>query len=127
MNSAIDFTQLVTVAAGILTLLNLGTMIWMIFTGPARKLSGRVSELEDRASEQDKRAERHAQQLIGLSQTVNAMPGVQQMHQLEVALSDIRGDLRTINATMEGNAKIMARLEDVVTRHEQHLLDGGKR
>ena len=127
MNSAIDFTQLVTVAAGILTLLNLGTMIWMIFTGPARKLSGRVSELEDRASEQDKRAERHAQQLVGLSQTVNAMPGKDQMHQLELALAGIRGDLREIGATMEGNAKIMARLEDVVTRHEQHLLDGGKR
>ncbi|SUZ34086.1 hypothetical protein ROE7235_03868 [Roseibaca ekhonensis] len=127
MTSTIDFSQIVVVAAGIMTLLNLGAMVWTIFTGPARKLGGRVSELEDRVSDHDKRAERHAQQLVGLSQTVNAMPGVQQMHQLEVALSDIRGDLRTINATMEGNAKIMARLEDVVTRHEQHLLDGGKR
>ncbi|WP_296639161.1 DUF2730 family protein [Roseinatronobacter sp.] len=127
MSSTIDFTQLVTVSAGILTLLNLGTMIWMIFTGPARKLSGRVGELEDRVGDQEKRAERHAQQMTGLSQTVNAMPGKDQMHKLELALAGIRGDLSVIGATMEGNAKIMARFESVLTRHEDHLLDGGKR
>ena len=127
MSSTIDFTQLVTVSAGILTLLNLGTMVWMIFTGPARKLSGRVGDLESKVSEQDKRLERHAQQLVGLSQTVNTMPGKDQMHQLELALAGIRGDLQGIGARMEGNASIMKRLEDVVTRHEEHLLDGGKR
>lgn len=127
MSPTIDFTQLVTVAAGILTLLNLGTMIWMIFTGPARKLGGRVGELEDHVSEQDRRLERHAQQLVGLSQTLNAMPGQSQMHQLELTLAAMRGELEAMRATMDGNAKIMQRLESVVTRHEDHLLDGGKR
>ena len=122
-----DIAPLIVWAAGLMTLANLANMLWSIFSGPTRKLSSRLGDAEQRLSEIERRAERHAQQLVGVSQTVNAMPGLQQTHALELALADIRGNLREIGATMEGNAKIMARLEMVVTRHEDHLLEGGKR
>lgn len=127
MTEVMDIAPLIYWAAGILAIANLANLVWSIFSGPTKKLSSRVGDLEARMAETEKRAERHAQQLVGISQTVNGMPGYSQMHQLELALADIRGNLREIGATMEGNAKIMARLELVVTRHEDHLLDGGKR
>lgn len=127
MNEVMDIAPLMVWAAGFLTLANLANMLWSIFSGPTRKLSSRLGDAEKHIAELDRRAERHAQQLVGLSQTVNGMPGHQSMHTLELALADIRGHLREIGATMEGNAKIMARLELVVSRHEDHLLDGGKR
>lgn len=47
-------------------------------------------------------------------------------HQLHLTVKDMQGDLKTMNAVMEGNNKIMGRLELIVGRHENHLLDGAK-
>jgi hypothetical protein len=54
------------------------------------------------------------------------MPGKDDMHSLQLELVKQTGSLNEMRAVMEGNAKIMARLEAIVTRHENHLLDGGK-
>ena len=47
------------------------------------------------------------------------------MHQLHLAMKEMQGEMKTTAAVMEGNNKIMSRLEDIVARHENHLLDGG--
>ena len=38
----------------------------------------------------------------------------------------MRGELKEMRAVMEGNTKIMARVENIVARHEDHLLEGRK-
>ena len=122
-----DIAPLIIWAAGITTLLNLANMLWTLFSGPARKLGQRVGEAETRLSEVDRRAERHATQIAALQQTLATMPGHTELHKLQLTLVDMGGNLKEMRAVMEGNAKVMARLEAVVTRHEDHLLDGNKR
>lgn len=122
-----DIAPLIIWAAGITTLLNFANILWTLFSGPARKLGQRLGEAEARLSELERRAERHAGQIATLQQTLTAMPGHTDLHQLQLTLVQMGGDLKEMRAVMEGNAKVMARLETVVTRHEDHMLDGGKR
>jgi len=122
-----DIAPLIIWAAGITTLLNFANIAWSIFSGPTRKLTERLAKNEARLLETERRTERHANQIAGLNQTVGSMPGHAALHQLELTLASMGGDLREMRAVMEGNAKVMQRLELVVTRHEDHLLDGGKR
>lgn len=59
-------------------------------------------------------------------QTLRGMPAITDLHALQLSLSEIRGEMRTITAVMEGQTQIMERLERIVARHEDHLLDGAK-
>lgn len=127
MTEGMDIAPLIIWAAGLTTLANFANMAWSIFSGPTRKLTDRLAVAEARLLEAERRADRHATQVTALAQTVASMPGHSALHQLEITLTSMRGDLREMSAVMEGNAKVMARLEMVVTRHEDHLLDGGKR
>lgn len=127
MTETMDIAPLIIWAAGITTILNFANIAWSIFSAPTRKLATRISEVEGRMLDTERRSERHANQITALSQTIAAMPGHQALHQLELTLTSMSGDLREMRATMEGNAKVMKRLENVVSRHEDHLLDGGKR
>jgi hypothetical protein len=55
------------------------------------------------------------------------MPGKDDMHGLQLELVKQTGAMNEMRAVMAGNAKIMERLEIIVSRHEAHLLDGGKK
>lgn len=127
MNEVMNIAPLIYWIAGLSTLANFASMAWSIFSGPTRKLAERLAKSEARHLEGERKAERHSNQIATLSQTIAAMPGHSALHKLELTLVSMSGDLREMRATMEGNAKVMARLESVVTRHEDHLLDGGKR
>jgi hypothetical protein len=61
-----------------------------------------------------------------LEQTVRSLPAREDMHGLTLALSDMKGELKAMRAEMAGTAAIMGRVEDVVSRHEQHLMDSRK-
>jgi hypothetical protein len=52
------------------------------------------------------------------------MPGTGDIHALQLELVKQTGSLAEMRAVMEGNAKIMARLETIVSRHEDHLIGG---
>lgn len=127
MNAPLDIAPLVYWIAAFNTIIVLGNTVWMVMSGPTRKLAERLAQTEARLLEVEKRAERHASQLVAVSQTVNGLPGHQALHQLELTLTKMDGEIGKLSAIMDGNTKIMARLEAVVTRHEDHLLDGGKR
>lgn len=62
-----------------------------------------------------------------LEQTVTVMPSKDDMHALQLELARMVGQLGQMQATMEGNAKIMERLEVIVSRHEDHLIDGARK
>lgn len=68
------------------------------------------------------RLDRHHNRLDRLDQTVASLPGKEDMHQLQIQMIRISGTMDRMEAVMEGNTKIMSRLEQIVTRHEDHLL-----
>ena len=111
MSEVMDIAPLIYWIAGLSTLANFANMAWSIFSGPTRKLSERLAKTEVRLVETERLAERHANQIAGLNQTVGSMPGHAALHQLELTLASMGGDLREMRAVMEGNAKVMQRLE----------------
>ncbi len=110
-------TPLAWVAA-LALLLSFGTSIWNIIGSSARNNGKRIDDLA-------KRTDSHETRLASVEQTLRAMPGKDDLHQVTLALSDIRGDLKAMNAEMQATNKIMARLEHSVVRHDEHLSGGG--
>lgn len=113
MSVPLDIAPLIYWAAGIVTLLNLANMVWMIMSGPAKKLGERIDGQSLRLTD-------HDQRITALEQSMRSLPVKDDLHGVQLALSEMRGDLREMRA-------IMGRMETIVTRHEDHLLDGGKR
>lgn len=107
-------------AAGLSTLFSFGSVLWTVFSGPSRR---NASKLDDHAS----RLDRLDARLASVEQTLRGMPGKDDIHGVQLALSDMRGDLKNMQTSMSGNMEIMRRLELIVTRHEDHLLEGTKR
>lgn len=87
----------------------------------------RFKLIEGRLVDGSKRMDRHDQRIASIEQTVKEMPGKDDMHKLELQMARIGGTMERMEAVMEGNQKIMSRLELIVSRHEDHLLDGAKR
>ncbi|SMH35952.1 DUF2730 family protein [Maritimibacter sp. HL-12] len=97
------------------------------FTVVKSGIDAKFEQVEDRFAEGSKRMDRHDLRLQSLEQSVHNMPGREDLHRVEMLMAEMGGNMKEIRAVMEGNGAIMARLEQVVTRHEEHLLDGGKR
>lgn len=100
--------------------LAIGTTLYNLLNSGAKRNAGR---LESHA----KRLGDHDQRLATIEQQQRSMPTKDDMHVLHLGMSEMRGDLREMRAAMDGNRQIMGRLETIVSRHEDHLLDGAKR
>lgn len=87
-------------------------------------ISSRRKDTDERFKDGSKRMDRHDMRIVALEQTVQAMPGTGDIHALQLELVKQTGSLAEMRAVMEGNAKIMARLETIVSRHEDHLIGG---
>ena len=100
--------SLVVWAVALTTLFNFVSLIWAVFSGPARKVAADLDKLKERVAivEQDMRA----------------IPAKEELHELELAMTRLQGELKTMSETMRGQSEIMKRLEHLVARHEDHLL-----
>jgi Protein of unknown function (DUF2730) len=104
---------LVVWAAALSTLLSFGILIWTIFSGPSKR---NASKLDAHSA----RLDDHELRLSGVEQSQRSLPTGNDMHQLELAIEQLKGELKSYRAIME-------RVEAIVSRHESHLLDGSKR
>ena len=102
---------------GLSALLSFAVALWMIFSGPSRK---NASQLEIHG----KRLDDHNLRINGMEQAQRALPNSKDMHELELAMEQLKGELKTMSAVMSGQSAIMERLEAIVSRHENHLLKG---
>ena len=112
-------TPLAWVAA-LALLLSFGTSIWNIIGSSARNNGKRIDDLA-------KRSEQTEARMASVEQTLRGMPGKDDLHQVILALTEMRGDLKAMNTELKSTNGIMARMENIVTRHEEHLLGGAKR
>lgn len=103
--------------AALSTLVSFGTVIWNIFSGPSRKNSERLTA-------QGKELDALGLRIAALEQAQRMMPSKDDIHGLHLGMAEMRSDLREMRAAMDGNMKVMGRLEAIVTRHEEHLLEG---
>lgn len=108
---------LVLWAMAALTLVNLASILWTIFSSPAKAAAKRVDELAGRTDAQEFR-------IVSLEQAQRALPSSTDLHELELAMSELKGEMKAMSAVIRGQSDIMVRLEGIVGRHEQHLLEG---
>jgi len=84
-------------------------------------IATRRKDLDRKLEEGRARMDRHAARLDRLDQTVQTMPGKDETHRLHVLMVEMAGDMKAMRASMDGMHLSMARTEEIVGRHEDHL------
>ncbi len=79
--------------------------------------------IDDRASAISARLDRHDHRLSTAEQTLQGMPGKDDLHDLRLALEGLRGDMREVRAAQHAAIEANKRQEIVVQRVEQYLLE----
>ena len=100
--------------------MSVGALVYTFIATRRKDVDGRVAELSTKVGSLNGRT-------AALEQTVAALPGQADIHKLELLITQMNGSMGRMEAVLEGNAKIMTRLESIVSRHENHLLEGAKR
>lgn len=106
--------------SGLALILSFGGTVWTIFSGPSKKNGERITALTARLDD-------HGLRLSAAEQAQRSLPKTSDMHELELAMTRLQGEIKTMSAVMSGQSQIMERLETIVGRHENHLLDGSGR
>lgn len=100
--------------------LAVGTTIWNIVNSGSKRNAERLSGHGQRLID-------HDQRITALEQAHNSMPTKDDMHSLHLGIAEMRGDMRELRAVLAASGEVMGRLDRVVTRHEDFLLEGAKR
>lgn len=102
-------------ALALSTVINLGTVVWNIFSGPSKRNGVRLDALAAALALVDQRVAK-------VEQAQLALPSKDDMHELELAMERLKGEMKTMSEVMKGQSAIMERMEAIVARHEDHLL-----
>ncbi len=106
-------------------ILPISGMIYTFIATRRKDVDGKFVDVNKQFNAGSDRMDRHEGRIARLEQTVQTLPGKDDMHQLQLELVKQTGSLNEMRAVMEGNGAVMSRLEKIVTRHEEHLLGGG--
>lgn len=79
-------------------------------------VDSQLKEVSDRVFAQESR-------LNSVEQTINILPTKDDLHKIDLGLAEVNGTMARVEAVMGGNQMIMRRLENIVSRHEDHLLN----
>ncbi|MCD2314022.1 DUF2730 family protein [Pseudosulfitobacter pseudonitzschiae] len=99
---------------GLALVVSIGAMVYSF-------LVNRRKDVDQRFTDGSRRMDRLDGRVASLEQQVSAMPGKDDVHSLQMTLSDVRGDMKAMAATMTAMAESLKRTESIVSRHEDHL------
>lgn len=104
-------------ALALTTLMNFVTNVWTIFSGPSKRNAAALAEHAKLIDDMQGQL-----QSVQLKQA--AQPTTETMHQLELAMEQMRGEMKATAVQMKAQTEIMERLEAIVGRHDNHLMGG---
>lgn len=113
MNIAFDLT----VTVGVIVTVVLAVVGWF---------QQRNKQLAERIDGCHGRIDRHEARITSSEAALRELPGKEDLHGLSLSLAEMRGDMRELRASMDGQRQILARVETVVSRQEDHLMRGSK-
>ena len=102
-------------ALALMTLINFGTVIWNIVSGPSKKNGARLDALALTLTSLEQR-------LSTSEQTQRALPSKEDIHKLELSMERLKGEMKTLGQAMATHSDNANRVEAILTRHEEHLL-----
>lgn len=88
------------------------------------KNENKLTAIDSRLQEGSRRMDRHDLRVHELQQIVAQLPAKDDLHVLQIKLTEIVGEMKAINAKIEGNAETMERIEKMVIRHDKHIVEG---
>ena len=97
--------------------LSIAAMVVAWFGGRHKDIETRFRAHGDRVDQLDRRTQK-------VEQVVEALPSRTELHALDLAMAKMTGELARMNEIIAGQREILIRVEGVVTRHEEHLLEG---
>jgi hypothetical protein len=103
----LSLAPLIVWAAGISTLISLGTTLWHMMTSGARTNSRLIAEHAHRLELLERKTERH-------DDHIERMPSHQTIHRLELTLARLAGDLGKIDERLKPVASIAERLQEMM-------------
>jgi hypothetical protein len=56
---------------------------------------------------------------------LTSVPSGAALHELALSITGLRGDLKVVTEKIDGLGQVVSRVERVVGRHEEYLLNGG--
>ena len=104
-------------ALALTAIVNFLTNLWTIFSGPSKRNAATLAEHAMTLTRIETRL-----QSVELKQA--SLPTTEGMHQLELSMEQMRGEMKTMAVQMKGQTEIMERLEAIVGRHDNHLMGG---
>lgn len=116
----LNISPLVVWIIALSQILTFGLTLWNLMASGSRANAKSIEE--NRA-----RLDRHEARLSSAEQTLKGLPGREDVHRMQISISELGGFLREMRAEMKGTGEIIRRIELAVDRHENHLLDGAKR
>lgn len=112
-----DWTAILAGAAALVALANTA-YAWL--TAGSKANTGRLAEVESQLS-------RLADRTIVIEREIAHMPAAQAVHDLEVTMERMSGNLKQTSEKLDGINGWLTRLDRVTERIEQFLLDQGGR
>jgi len=107
----IDLDLVVKVATFVLAL---GSVVFTFF-------ATRREDVDIQFETGSKRMENYEARLVALEVVVNNMPGKDEMHQLQLMMTEMAGDMKAVREGMRGLRDGQLRQESILGRHEDHL------
>lgn len=107
--------------------LAIATIVYTWWRTRDQNTDSRFRAVDERFKLGSERMDRQDARLASIEQTLRGLPAKQDMHDLQISITELKGDLKTMSAVIEGRNRLMERLETIVERHEDHLLDGSKK
>lgn len=86
-----------------------------IFVGIYTWIATRRKNVDRKLTEHDRRIQK-------VEDGLRHMPESHEVHSILVTLETMRGDIRVLARSLEGQEQIMGRIEAIVSRHEDTLL-----
>ncbi|WP_339696089.1 DUF2730 domain-containing protein [Celeribacter baekdonensis] len=119
--------DVISILAAVLTLLSIANILYTWWRTRDKDVEKRDKAISEQFRLGGERMGLLEGRVTIVEQALRGQPTRENLHELHLSLKEMQGEMKTMVAVMEGNSKIMSRLETIVARHEDHLLDGGKR
>lgn len=104
----------------------LGGIIYTWFATRQKDVDEAFKDIGERLNTGSKRMDTLELRAQATELALGNMPNKDDMHSLQLMLAEMGGEMKAIGAHIGAQRDVMRRLETVVTRHEDHLLDKGK-
>ncbi|SDY55103.1 DUF2730 family protein [Citreimonas salinaria] len=83
----------------------------------------RRTAVDDRFKIGSDRMDRHENRIARLEQTVDSLPGREELHKVQLGLTEVKGQLSSIERAMSANRDSMNALSETSRRIEDYLLN----